>query len=155
MDITYLTEQLAVGEGVWTRERMSELRDAGFTHVVSLQAEFDESALARECGVTLLWNPTEDDFSAKPTDFFQRSVAFALAALRRGEHQVYVHCAAGVHRAPLTCAAILCALGHSLEAALDLIRARRPVVDFPSVYVESLRRFLGDGARTAAEPAAG
>jgi hypothetical protein len=38
---------------------------------------------------------------------------------------------------------VLGTMGWDLEAALELIEARRPAVDFADVYVESVRRFLG------------
>lgn len=149
MDISFLTQRLAVGEGIWTSERMGHLAVLGFTHIISVQAEFDERDLARPHGLEVLWNPTDDDFLPKPIEFFQRSVSFAMEALAREESQLYVHCAAGIHRAPLTCAAILCALGYALEDTMDLIRQRRPAVDFPPVYVSSLERFVNQQLRPA------
>lgn len=143
MDISFLTQRLAVGEGIWTSERMGHLVRLGFTHIISVQAEFDERDLARDWGLEVLWNPVDDDFQPKPPDFFARSVEFAKTALARQENQLYVHCAAGIHRGPLTCAAILLAWGYSVEDALELIRRRRPAADFPAVYVASLRRFGG------------
>ena len=53
-----------------------------------------------------------------------------------------MHCAAGVHRAPMMTLAILCSLGWSLEDAVQVIEKRRPVVDFAEVYVNSVREFL-------------
>jgi len=53
-----------------------------------------------------------------------------------------VHCAAGVHRAPMMTLAVMCALEWEIEEAMTLIETRRPVVDFADVYVESVRRFL-------------
>jgi hypothetical protein len=38
--------------------------------------------------------------------------------------------------------AVLCALDWKIDAAMELIETRRPVVDFADVYVESVRRFL-------------
>lgn len=143
MDISFILDRLAIGEGIWTADRMARLAMLGFTHIVDVQQEFDDTELAREQGLECLWNPTDDDFRPKSPDFFRDSVTFALNALEEEEyHQVYVHCAAGVHRAPITGAAILCGLGYGVEEALELIRARRPGADFPLVYVESLRAFL-------------
>jgi predicted protein tyrosine phosphatase len=58
------------------------------------------------------------------------------------EARLYIHCAAGVHRAPMMTLAVLCALDWEIEAAMVLIETRRPVVDFADVYVESVRHFL-------------
>jgi protein-tyrosine phosphatase len=72
----------------------------------------------------------------------KRGVDFALEALGEPETRLYVHCAAGVHRAPMMTLAILCAMEWEIEAAMVLIETRRPVVDFADVYVESVRQFL-------------
>ena len=133
---------MGVGDGIWAADRMAALAAAGYTHIVDLQAEFDDTALGRQFGIEVLWNPTLDDFQPKEPAFFQRSVDFTLAALRFPENRVYIHCAAGVHRAPLTAAAVLCHLGYDVDAAIALIRLRRSVADFPSVYVESLRAYI-------------
>jgi hypothetical protein len=45
--------------------------------------------------------------------------------------------------------AILCSLSWKLEDALRLIEARRPVVDFADVYVNSVKRFLQEQVRAA------
>ena len=52
------------------------------------------------------------------------------------------HCAAGVHRAPMMTLALLCSMGWELGKAMELIEAKRPVVDFPDVYVNSVEQFL-------------
>ncbi|MGA9495563.1 MAG: hypothetical protein WBV41_06895, partial [Terriglobales bacterium] len=63
---------------------------------------------------------------------------------------LYVHCAAGVHRAPMMTLAVLCAMEWKIDAAMVLIETRRPVVDFADVYVGSVRRFLE--SRVESEP---
>jgi protein-tyrosine phosphatase len=60
---------------------------------------------------------------------------------------LFIHCAAGVHRAPMMALALLCSLSWNLPEAMSRIQARRPVVDFPDVYVKSVERFLADCAR--------
>ena len=140
MDISVIVPgRLAVGSGIWTLEAMTELARQGYTHIVDLQAEFDDSELGATVGLEVLWNPTDDDFTAKPPEFFERSARFALAALDQPAACIYVHCAAGIHRGPLTMAAILIALGHRLDEALTLVESRRAGADFPEVYTDSLR----------------
>ncbi len=149
MDITWVTEQIALGGGIWNERNMEELTQSGVTHVVDMQIEFDDRPLAEPHGIEVLWNPTDDDFLPKPAELFERGVEFALAALANPEARLYVHCAAGVHRAPMMTLAILCAMEWKIGAAMELIETRRPVVDFADVYVESVRRFLDlrDGDR--------
>jgi hypothetical protein len=43
--------------------------------------------------------------------------------------------------------ALLSSLSWTLPAAMDLIQAKRPVVDFPVVYVRSVERFLAQYVR--------
>ena len=150
MDITWVTERVALGGGIWTARNMEDLAQAGVTHVVNMQVEFDDRPLAEPLGVRVLWNPTDDDFLLKPPELLKRGVDFALAALDDPEAKIYVHCAAGVHRAPMMTLAILCAMEWEMEAAMVLIETRRPVVDFADVYVESVRRFLE--SRVESEP---
>ena len=97
----------------------------------------------------MLWNPIDDDFQPKSPDVFQRGVDFALEALDEQGTKLFVHCAAGIHRAPMMTLAILCSLGWKVGDALQLIEARRPVVDFADVYVNSVKRFLQEQVRAA------
>ncbi|HZP63740.1 MAG TPA: dual specificity protein phosphatase [Terriglobales bacterium] len=142
MDMTWITDRIAVGGGIWRPEKMAEVARAGVTHIVDMQIEFDDTPLAKPHSITVLWNPTDDDFQFKPPAVFQRGVDFALQALDENGSKVYVHCAAGVHRAPMMTLAILCGLGWDIEEAMQLIEARRPVVDFADVYVRSVKHYL-------------
>jgi protein-tyrosine phosphatase len=142
MDMTWVTERIALGGGIWNARNMEELAQIGVTHVLNMQIEFDDRPLAEIHGIGVLWNPTDDDFLPKPPELLKRGVDFAQQALNDPEARLYVHCAAGVHRAPMMTLAILCAMDWEMEAALALIETRRPVVDFADVYVESVRRFL-------------
>jgi protein-tyrosine phosphatase len=150
MDITWVTERVALGGGIWNAQNMAELARAGITHVLNMQLEFDDRPLAAPLGIRVLWNPTDDDFLLKPPELFKRGIDFALEALEDPGARLYVHCAAGVHRAPMMTLAVLCAMGWEIEAAMVLIETRRPVVDFADVYVESVRRFLD--SRVESEP---
>jgi hypothetical protein len=142
MDLTWVTERIALGGGIWNANNMRELARSGVTHVLDMQIEFDDTPLGEGYGVRVLWNPTDDDFLPKPPALLERGVGFAVEALNGSDAKLYIHCAAGVHRAPMMTLAVLCALGWELEPAMMLIETRRPVVDFADVYVESVRRFL-------------
>jgi protein-tyrosine phosphatase len=142
MDMTWVTDRIALGGGIWNARNMEEVVQAGVTHVVNMQIEFDDRPLAAPYAIRVLWNPTDDDFLPKPPELLKRGVEFALEAMDDPKARVYVHCAAGVHRAPMMTLAILGAMEWDLDAAMVLIETRRPVVDFADVYVESVRRFL-------------
>jgi protein-tyrosine phosphatase len=142
MDMTWVTGRIAVGGGIWNAENMGVVARAGVTHIINMQIEFDEKPLAQPYGIDVLWNATDDDFRPKSPEVFQRGVDFALDALEQEGTKLLIHCAAGVHRAPMMALAVLCSLSWKLESAIKLIEARRPVVDFAGVYVRSVERFL-------------
>ena len=153
MDMTWITDRIAVGGGIWNEDNMKELVRKGVTHIIDMQIEFDDRPLAEPHGVQVLYNPTDDDFQIKPSDLFQRGVEFALEALNDPDSALYIHCAAGVLRAPMMTLAILRALGWSLDDAKELIQKRRYVVDFADCYVESVEQFIEIYERTQPEGA--
>jgi protein-tyrosine phosphatase len=147
MDMSWVTGRIAVGGGIWVDENMSDLAHAGVTHIIDMQAEFDDTPLAKPYGIEVLWNATDDDFQPKPFVLFERGVEFALEALDAEGTKIFIHCAAGVHRAPMMTLAVLCSLGWNVTDAIQLIEARRPVVDFAEVYVHSVETFLQTSER--------
>jgi len=142
MEMTWVTERVALGGGIWSMDNMAAVSRAGITHIIDMQIEFDDTALAEPYGIEVLWNPTDDDFQAKPPELFRRGVEFAQQALENDEARLFIHCAAGVHRAPMMTLAVLCAQGWDLETAVETISARRPLADFAEVYVKSVEKFL-------------
>jgi protein-tyrosine phosphatase len=142
MDITWLTDRIAVGGGIWHADNMAAVSRAGITHVLDMQIEFDDTPLAEPHGIVVCWNPIDDDFEPKPPAVFARGVGFALEALKEPETKLFIHCAAGVHRAPMMALALLGVMGWTVEDAAELIEARRPAADFAEVYVRSVEKFL-------------
>jgi protein-tyrosine phosphatase len=142
MDMTWVTDRIAVGGGIWNADNMAAVARAGITHIIDMQIEFDDTPLAGAHGIAVCWNPVDDDFEAKPAEVFERGVEFALAALEEDGAKLFVHCAAGVHRAPMMTLALLGVMGWPVEAAMEMIEGKRPVADFAEVYVESVRRYL-------------
>ena len=140
--MTWVTDRIAVGGGIWNDIKMVEVADEGVTHIINMQIEFDDRHLALPYNIHVLWNPTDDDFLFKPPELFRRAVDFAFDALERLNSKIFIHCAAGVHRAPMMTLAVLCAMGWSLHDAMRLIEQRRPVVDFAEVYVRSVQEFI-------------
>jgi protein-tyrosine phosphatase len=147
MDVTWVTGRIGVGGGIWTAENMAAVSRAGITHIIDMQIEFDDTRLAAPHGIEVLWNPIDDDFQPKPPEVFERGVEFATQALSQDGTKLFIHCAAGVHRAPMMALAVLCSMGWTLEAAHDLIEKERPVVDFADVYLRSVERFLDQQVR--------
>src|SRR5204863_6734051 len=114
MDMTWVTGRIAVGGGIWTAENMAEVARAGVTHILDMQIEFDDTPLAKPLGLNVLWNPTDDDFAPKSAELLQRGVDFAVKALEANSTKLLIHCAAGVHRAPMMALAVLCSLSWTM-----------------------------------------
>ena len=142
MDLTWITDRVAVGGGIETDENMRCVVAAGITHILDMQIEFDDRPLARPYKLKVLWNGTYNDFQPKPPELFERGVEFALAALRKRNAKLLIHCTLGMHRAPTMALAVLCAMGWPLEVAMQVIQKCRPVVYFADAYVESVQAFL-------------
>lgn len=148
MDITWITSRIGLGGGIWNEENMAEVARIGITHVIDMQIEFDDTPLAEPHGIQVLWNATDDDFQPKPAELFERGVAFAVEALEQPDSKLFIHCAAGVHRAAMMTLGVLCSMGWEMGTAMDTISARRPVVDFADVYVSSVENFLQQQVRS-------
>lgn len=146
MDISWLTDRIAIGGGIWNPENMAAVAEAGITHIIDMQIEFDDTPLAAKYDIAVLWNPTDDNFEPKPAELFQEGVDFALGALEQDGAKIFIHCAAGVHRAPMMALALLGAMGWDVQKAMEMIQGRRPVADFAEVYVKSVERFLNGNA---------
>ena len=143
MDMTWITDRVALGGGIWNDANMIEVVRAGVSHIVDMQIEFDDTDLAEPYDVAVLWNPTDDDFQHKPAEIFDRGVAFALQALDADEqNKIYIHCAAGVHRAPMMTLALLRRMGWPLKKAMQTIQKKRNVVDWADVYVKSVEDYI-------------
>jgi protein-tyrosine phosphatase len=147
MDISWLTERIAIGGGIWNAENMAQVAAVGITHIIDMQIEFDDTALAAKHDIAVLWNPTDDNFEPKTAELFQRGIDFALAVLEDGRCKLFIHCAAGVHRAPMMALALLGSMGWDLQKAKELIQERRPIADFAEVYVRSVEGFLDASAK--------
>ena len=88
MDMTWVTDRIAVGGGIWNDENMEELVRDGVTHIINMQIEFEDRPLAEPYPVKVLNNPTDDDFMLKPPALFQTGVDFALEALDQPKGKV-------------------------------------------------------------------
>jgi protein-tyrosine phosphatase len=142
MDMTWITDRIAVGGGIWVDYKMAEVAAEDVTHIIDMQIEFDDTEIARPYGIEVFWNAVDDDFQPKPPAVFQDAVAFGLKALEHPDTKIFIHCAAGVHRAPMMALALLRALGYELKEAMRMIQSKRHVVDFADVYVQSVERFI-------------
>lgn len=121
-----VTPNLMIGPQLNQRGYEYLKKKYGVNSIVNLRVEADD----RDRGIQpdhYLWLPTIDHTS--PTvEQLQSAAAFIQQRVSEGD-TVYVHCAAGVGRAPLTAAAYLVAEGYSVEQATTLIKSRRPFIN--------------------------
>jgi hypothetical protein len=135
--LSQITPRLHLG-GQYRRRGWSALARRGITAVVNLRTEFDD----RDAGIApprYLHLPTVDDLPPSIGQLRQ-GVAFIAEEIERGG-AVYVHCGAGVGRAPLMAAAYLVSSGLTPAQAWETIRQARPFVRPKPAQMEQLTRF--------------
>ena len=123
-NISEVIPGLYVG-GQQTKRGLHQMRALGITAVVNMREESDDAAR----GVALdhyLWLPITDDAAPELEDL-ERGSHFIEAQLFAGRG-VYVHCAAGVGRAPTQAAAYLVYMGKTPDDAWSIVRDGRPFI---------------------------
>ncbi|MGH9804965.1 MAG: dual specificity protein phosphatase family protein [Candidatus Acidiferrales bacterium] len=155
LDLDFITERVAVGGAILTRENFEGVLRAGITHIINTQLEFDDRTLRRgsdhvpDSGeADILWLPLDDDLLPKPAEAFFAAVRYVMQALERPEARVLIHCASGIHRAPMVALALLRVQGFTRHEARALLEARRPQVHFPPVYLDSVEAFVAEWEAT-------
>ncbi|NLE45300.1 MAG: dual specificity protein phosphatase family protein [Chloroflexi bacterium] len=136
--LTEITPHLYVG-GQYRKRGWCRLAARGITAVVNLRTEFDDS----EKGIapaSYLYLPTVDD-TPPSLNQLAEGVAFIRREVGRGG-AVYIHCGAGVGRAPTLAAAYLVSTGLTPDQAWALIQSRRPFVRPKPEQVEQIEDFL-------------
>lgn len=114
------------------------LAEKGIDAVVNLRIEFDDAAhgLAPELYCYL---PAIDD-QAPTLEQLDEGVRFIKSVIGSGK-KVYIHCGAGVGRAPTMAAAYLLSTGMSLEDSLNLIRQARPFIYITPPQMKQLETY--------------
>lgn len=132
-----VTPQLYVGSQ-FNQVGKRMLEQQGINGCVNMRIERDDAAQ----GLALthyLHLPTIDD-DAPTIENLYKGVEFIEGLVQAGE-KVYIHCGAGVGRAPTMAAAYLMAQGHTLGEALALIRKARPFITITPPQMEQLMEF--------------
>jgi protein-tyrosine phosphatase len=142
LDYDWITDRLALGGAIYTRRNMGILARAAVTHIINLQAGFDDSQIAQGTGIQVEWAPCVDDLQPKPPELFAKAIGFAIEAWQNPDSKIYFHCVEGARRSPMMLLAFLGAQGMMLTEAMELISSRRPKAEFPAVYRQSVVRFL-------------
>lgn len=132
-------EQLLFVGGQFHPEQWPLVHALGVRAVLSMQAEREDRFAGEPPARALRLHVP--DFTAPSLEQLTEGVAFITEA-HRDEQPVFIHCHAGVGRAPIMAAAYLMAsrrVGH--RAALAQIRAARPIIGPNQAQVGRLREF--------------
>ena len=123
------------------------LARAGITHIVNMRSEFDDAkhGLTKgRCGTYHYCHlPTIDDEPIS-SPHIARGIQFIDSAID-SDGKVYIHCSAGVGRAPSMAAAYLISKGYCANDALDLIRRARPFIRPTPKQIQALRELEKGG----------
>ena len=142
LEYSRVTESLYVGPQHRANGSRTLLR-AGITHIVNMRIEFDDASngltLGDEPKFGYCYLPTMDDEAVSPSHIAE-GIDFIRKAIESGG-KVYIHCSAGVGRAPTMAAAYLISEGYSTEETLDLIRRTRPFIRPTPKQLQGLKRF--------------
>ncbi len=139
--VSQIAPQLHVG-GQYRRRGWQRLAARGITAVVNLRAEFDDAA-AGIAPERYLHVPAVDD--TPPTlEQLHEGAAFIAEEIARGGG-VYIHCGAGVGRAPTMAAAYLVSTGLVPDEAWARIRAVRPFIRIKPGQAAQIERFAAEG----------
>lgn len=147
LEYSRITDSLYVGPQ-YREGGKRTLLQAGITHVVNMRSEFDDEAhgliLTDDVSAGYCYLPTTDDEPIAP-DHISKGIAFIDRAIKEGG-KVYIHCSAGVGRAPSMAAAYLISMGYGAEDALALIAKARPFIRLTPRQIHSLKQ-LEEGER--------
>ena len=135
--LSQITPQLHVG-GQYRRRGWPKLAARGITAVINMRTEFDDAA-AGIAPERYLHLPTTDDYPPS-LEQLAEGAAFVAEEIAHGG-AVYIHCAAGVGRAPTMAAAYLVTTGLTAEEAWARVRQGRPFVRPMAGQVAQMERF--------------
>jgi len=135
MDISQIANYLYVG-GLPRAEDAETLQALNVRLVISMAGNIRPDEVLTQQPFKLLWLRAYDTiFTPIPIDLLMEGVRAALPVIQDGGC-VYAHCAAGRHRGVAMGAAILIAMGHSAQDAMQLLRARRRIADPYIWYIQ-------------------
>jgi hypothetical protein len=126
-NLSWITEQLAVGGSFPSAQAGCLARDHGVGAVVDLREEDrDDEGLLQTHGIAWLHLPTPDMCGVEPARLDQ-GVAFVCGQLERGR-RVLVHCEHGIGRSATLALCVMVSCGEAPLDALERMKQRRAVV---------------------------
>jgi hypothetical protein len=144
LDISIITENLAIGAAPRSMNAIKHLTDLGFKHIIDLRAERKKTdILVNTKDVLVHWVPIYDDWKPMPPEYFKNlKTEINKILCSKNSGKLLLCCGAGEHRAPLSGVLALVGMGYSLESAIIMIQKARPVAELLPVYKSSLKDFL-------------
>jgi hypothetical protein len=148
LDISFLTDNLAIGAAPESVEEWNAIFCQGFTNIIDLRAERKEMVAFREVAgdIVIKYVPTYDDWRVKPRHFFrQLADEIEESGLSECNARLLLCCGEGEHRAPLAGLLALVIMGYTLDDAASIIAKKRPVAELLPIYISSLNNYLEEG----------
>ncbi len=132
-----ISPELYVGSQ-FSKDGKKVLEIEGISAVVNMRKEFDDLSKGLWRG-KYCYLPTVDD-TAPSLSQLEEGVRFIENEISAGE-KVYIHCGAGVGRAPTMAAAYLIDQGLSLPEAIELIKRTRPFIHIMPEQLMQLEKY--------------
>jgi hypothetical protein len=122
------------------------IRSWGVTGVVNMRSEFDDRTLGVDIPYYMPLSTIDDD--APTMEALQRGVAFIGDVINQGG-KVYIHCGAGVGRAPTMAAAYLISTGLTPNEAWHKIRLVRKFIRPTRVQRTQIEKYAAEHANAS------
>jgi hypothetical protein len=148
VECRWLTDCLAIGSMIGTLRNMRRLRDLGVTHVLCLQAEFDDRAIVGDSGIDVIYLPFPNHSRKLPLRLLREAMERASGLLAEAGAKLFVHCLAGHHRAPTVAYAVLRRLGWTPREAAARILATDPRAQLAAKDLQLIDRLAAGAGRT-------
>lgn len=124
-EMNWVAPRLAFGSMIGTAENMRSVADAGITHVINLQDEFDDAPLVGDTGVSVHWLKLGSNADCDTAEI-ESALRFARRALDDGRNSLFIHCMAGRNRSAKITYAVLRLIGTPDVEARDMIKRAQP-----------------------------
>lgn len=141
MDVSKITDYLYIAARLRSEDAPA-IRALDVGLIVSMIAERRPPRGLAALPVEVLWLRTVDFFLLPiPVRTLHRGVQAALPVIHDG-HSVLVYCQGGRHRSVAMASAILIAMGHPADEAMDLVSENRAAADPRARHIQrQIRRY--------------
>jgi len=96
-DFTFVTARIATGAALRSKADVRKILVAGINVLIDCRETTDGPLLNGHSAIEYLWNPTADDGTPKPPEYWARSLTFVLPLLSQPHTKVLCHCTSGAY----------------------------------------------------------